>query len=67
MKTTLKRVVEVVNVADFIAKLMNVYPVWTWFRDHIDLYAVLLKDPAARRGFSGASCRARCAPEKFRR
>ena len=37
MKTTLKRVVEVVNVADFIAKLTNVYRAWTWFRDHIDL------------------------------
>lgn len=37
MKTTLKRVVEVVNVADFIAKLANVYRAWAWFRDQIDL------------------------------
>lgn len=37
MKTKLKPVVEVVNVADFIAKLANVYRAWAWFRDHIDL------------------------------
>lgn len=33
---TLKRIVEVVNVADFLAKLANVYRVWAWLRDHLD-------------------------------
>lgn len=36
MKTALRRVVEVIKAADFIAKLVNVYRAWAWFRDHID-------------------------------
>ncbi len=32
----LKRFIEVVNVADFLAKLANVYRAWAWFRDHLD-------------------------------
>jgi hypothetical protein len=33
---TLKRLIEVVNVADFLAKLTNVYRAWLWIRDHLD-------------------------------
>lgn len=36
MKSMLKRVVDAVSAADFLAKLANIYRAWIWWRDHID-------------------------------